>query len=160
MDTTDRLNAAHSRLMAALEATAADPDFNQRVSDAYGTYATLLADAAQDPIALQVNEAFEAYRREISNGFSDPESGGQIWAAYQAYLGEIRAAWAETDPTGLAPADLAAIGQSFTYLAWLVENGLDRTRTETEWAANPANPDDQGSSLWGPTYLLTDAAPV
>jgi hypothetical protein len=158
METADRLSAAYEGFMSALEGAAIEPDLNQRALDAYNAYAALLADAAKEPAAAEANDAFEAYRAVISSGFRGPEAGNQIRAAYKNYLAEVRAAWAETDPTVLTPADLATIGQSLAYLAWLVETGLDGAEAESEETGDDAIANEQGSSLWGPTSLLSDTS--
>jgi hypothetical protein len=158
MEITDRLSAAQGRFMTAMEEAATDSDLNQRALDAYNAYAALLADAWKEPAVTEMNQAFEAYRAVISSGFRGPEAGSQMHVAYQNYLAEMRAAWAESDPTTLAPADLAAIGQSLAYLAWLVETGLDGVGTEPEETGDDAIAEERGNSLWGSTSLLTDSS--
>ena len=157
METPDRLSAAYGRLMTALDEAATDPNLKQRALDAYNAYAAALADAWKVPAVTEMNRAFETYRAVICSGFRGREAANLIRAAYQDYLAEVRAAWAETDPTTLAPPDLATIGQSLTYLAWLVETGLDGAGTEPGGAGHEAIAEEQGSSLWGPTSLLANS---
>ena len=159
METTDRLNAAYARFMTALERAATDPDFAQRALHAYNGYAAMLADASKEPAVTEVNRAFEAYRAVISSGLRGPDSASQIRSAYQTYVAEMRAAWAEIDPAMLSPADLATVGQSLTYLGWLVETGLGSAETETP-APDTGAGDEHGTSLWGSTLVLTDSSRV
>ncbi len=157
METTDRLSAAYGRFMTALEKAATDMNLKQRALDAYQAYAALLADASKEPPLTEMSQAFEAYRAVISSGFRGPDAGGQIRAAYEDYLAEVRAVWTEIDPRTLVPADLATIGQSLAYLAWLVEAGLDGVRIEPKATADGTIADEQGGSLWGSTLLLTNS---
>jgi len=160
METIDRLSAACSSFIAALEKVPTDPGFNQRVVDAYNAYAAIEADARKVPAATEVNQAFEAYRAVLRGGFSASEAGSQIRAAYLNYLAEVRAAWAETDSTTLAPADLAAIGQNLSYLAWLAEMGLDGSSSEARDASDDPIARGEGNSLWGSTTPLMDSTRV
>ena len=157
MEITDRLGTAYAKLTAALEQVSDDPSLAERIAEAHNLYTTALAKAAQQPIAAEVNAAFNSYRDQIVSGLSGPEKAQAITDCYQTYLDDVRAAWADNDPTTLAPAELAAIGQSLSHVAWLIEMGIHDSATEIDPAADNSSSGDQGSSLWGPTIVLSGA---
>jgi len=155
------MNAAYARFMAALDEAAADSDLKQRAIDAYNAYAALLADASKEPAVIEVNRAFEAYRAVIVGGLGGADSAERIRSAYQRYVADVRAAWAEIDPAMLSPADLAAIGQNLTYLAWLVETSLGVAATpEQDTGIAEAPGGEFGTSLWGSMSVLTDSGGI
>jgi hypothetical protein len=160
METTDRVNAAYATFMTALRQAPSDPDFAQRALDAYNGYTAALTEASKEPAVADVSREFEKYRAVITSGLGGPDSVNQIRSAYRTYVAEIRAAWAEIDPGMLSPADLATIGQSLTYLAWLVETSLGGAETPTTQRGGDAVGDEHGTSLWGSTSVLTDSSRV
>jgi hypothetical protein len=156
MDTVNELNAAYERCMAALGNAATEPDLSQRAFDAYSAYAARLPDVSKVSAVIEMNDAFEAYREIISGGFRGAEAGDRIRAAYRTYLAELQAAWVDSDPKELSPADLAAIGRSLAFLGWLVEAGLDGARSAPEAIDVDTLNSERGSSLWGSTSVLSD----
>jgi len=156
MDLPSRLTTAYGRFITEMEGAASDPEMPHRAAIAYGEYVACLADASNEPQLVEVNRLFERYRQVIQDGFSNDDSSARIRGAFEAFLMDVKAAWAEMDPQSFAPTDLISVGQSLASLAWLVETSQEGAGVPSPDRDDEIANNGRGSSLWGSTSLLED----